>query len=218
VIGQLAANFPGSTWDQIPKGCFNYGGGGVNSWGSICGGANAGSALLAQLGAPTVVKDEFLAWYERNAFPNNDAYLDYASGTWTPGGSATGGWGIASNQLAIPGNGAPRSKAHSILCHASWTEWFKAAGGETGNWVATTYAGNSSNAASDRCAKLVYDCVFMLANLINDWKATPSVLPTGALDSSAQATGCMNPSCHVQSPAAAFESRGKTACVDSCHK
>lgn len=220
MIGQLALNFTGSTWDQVPKGSFNFGGGGVNAWGSICGGPNGGSALLAQLGAPTAVKDEFNAWYERNAFPSNDAYMDYASGTWTPGGSATGGWGTASNQLAIPSNGAPKSAAKSLLCHASYTKWVKAAGGERGAWIANYPAANGGPTAAtgDRCAKLVYDCVFKLATLINDWKATPSVLPSGAIDVSATTAGCMNASCHGNNRTSALETRGKMQCTDSCHE
>lgn len=222
MIGQLALNFPGSTWDSIPEGSFNFGGGGVNSWGSICGGALGGAAVLGQLGATTAVKDEYLAWYERTALPSNAAYLDYLTGTWTPGGTATGGWDVGTTavatKLAIPGNGGPQSAAGSILCHASWTEWFKAAGGEAGAWTKVTYGGSSSLSGSDRCGRLVYDCVYELATLLNQWKAGTLPATTGTLSASAQATGCMNTSCHTQSATAAFESRGKTDCVDSCHK
>ena len=217
MIGQLAANFPGSLWDLVPKGSFNYGGGGVNAWRSICGGPNGGSALLAQLGAPTSVKDEYNAWYERNAFPSNAAYEDYASGTWTPGGLATAGWGTASNQLIPPRDNAPTSKPKSLLCHASHARWITAAGGENGAWITSAPAANGGPAAAgaDRCSKLVYDCVYKLCTLINDWKA--GTLPSGALDPSAQATGCMNPSCHAGT-AAAVEVAGKTKCTESCHK
>jgi hypothetical protein len=200
VIGQLAANFPGSTWDSIPKGSFNFGGGGVNSWGSICGGANAGGALLAQLGAPTQIKDEFFRWYETTAIPSNAAYLD----------STTGGGSWAA--FVAPLNNAPKSKAESLLCHASLTRWTEAAGGNTGYWFAE--GGN----ASDRCAKLVYDCVFELATLINNWKAGQPYTSLGVLDVSATAAGCMNPSCHADGASAALRSRGKTTCTTGCHE
>jgi hypothetical protein len=200
VIGQLAANFPASVYNQIPKGTFNYGAGGVNAWRSICGGPNGGSALLAQLGAPTAVKDEFNAWYERNMFPSNAAYDDYASGTWTL-------------TVTAPLSGAPQAKPGGLLCHQSHGKWLKAAGGEDGAWVkkfaSTTAAGG------DRCSKLVYDCVYKLCTLINDWKA--GTLPTGALDPSATTAGCMVAGCHV-APDAAVEVAGKMKCTDSCHK
>ncbi|MGB4593597.1 MAG: hypothetical protein WBI63_07505 [Coriobacteriia bacterium] len=213
MIGQLAANFPGSTWDAVPKGCFNYGAGGVNAWRSICGGPNGGSALLAQLGAPTAVKDEYNAWYEKNAFPSNAAYVDYASGTWTPGGTATGGWGSASNQLIAPRDNAPVAKPESLLCHASHGRWLKAAGGEDGYWVRTF--SSTALAGADRCSKLVYDCVFKLCELINAWQA--GTLPAGTLDPSATATGCMAAGCHT-APDAEVEVAGKMKCTDSCHK
>ena len=69
MIGQLALNFPTTVYNDVPKGSFNYGGGGVNAWRSICGGPNGGSALLAQMGAPTNVKDEYMAWYEKTTPP-----------------------------------------------------------------------------------------------------------------------------------------------------
>lgn len=220
MIGQLAANFPGSTWDSIPKGSFNYGAGGVNAWRSICGGPNGGSALLAQLGAPTAVKDEFNAWYERNLFPSNGAYEDFAGGTWTPGGTATGGWGTAANMLIPPRTGAPQAKPNSLLCHASHARWEEAAGGYYGNWIQTAPAANGgiAGAGADRCSKLVYDCVKKLCELINAWQA--GTLPTGALDPSATAAGCMNSSCHNGgTPAtAARPVNGKMKCTDACHE
>lgn len=218
MIGQLAGNFSGSVFDQVPKGSFNFGGGGVNGWASICGGPNGGGALLGQLNAPTSVKDEYFRWYETNAFPSNAAYDDFASGTWTPAGTAKSGWGTAGTQVQPPANNAPRSKAKSLLCHASYTKWVKAAGGNTGYWMTNFPAasGGPAAATSDRCAKLVYDCVYKLATLINDWKA--GTLPAGTIDPSAQATGCMNTSCHSDTAGSALRSRGKVQCTESCHQ
>jgi hypothetical protein len=184
----------------MPKGAFNFGGGGVNSWGSICGGPNGGSAVLAQLGAPTSLKDEFLRWYETTSIPSNACYEDYAanSGTWVP----PGGWVGA----VIPLNNSPKSTALSILCHASSTKWRIAAKG-------TAFQGQDS----DRCGKLVYDCVFKLATMINEWKAGTFV-QTYFPDASTTASSCMNASCHNSASGAGAYTRGKTQCTESCHQ
>lgn len=187
VVSQLAANFP-ATWGLIPKGMFNYGGGGVNGYGSICGIPNAGSAVLAQLGAPTNVKNHFLRWYETTALPSNAAREDYESGTWTPGGTSGGVWG--GSGLAIPADTLPVSKSESVLCHVSLTKWRAAADKFT---LAAQF-----DHQSNRCGALVYDLGVYLAELLNDWKA--GVVIDGTLSPAASATGCKNPSCHGSSP------------------
>jgi hypothetical protein len=228
VIGQLAANNAGQLIDKIPRGLYNYGGGGINGWGATCGGPNGAVALLKQLGAPTAVMDEFNAWYERFAFPSNDAYNDYAyaianptdPNRWIPGGDSPTNaptddpkWGNGAHQLVVPLNNAPRSVAKCLECHASRTEWYKAAGGNTGYWL--THGGS----LSDRCGKLTYDCVFKVATLINQWKAGTLPVGTGTIDPSAQATGCMSANCHAETgTSAVFKSAGKMKCTDSCHK
>ncbi|MCE5204137.1 MAG: hypothetical protein ABFC80_08900 [Coriobacteriales bacterium] len=227
MISQLAANYPGSVWDQLPKGIFNYGGGGVNAWRSICGGPNAGSALLAQLGAPQNVKDEFNAWYEKTALPSEAAYLDYKSGTWTPQGSSGPlTWvdsGTAAGTILAPLANTPKAKPGSLLCHASHGKWLTAAGGSTGYWVhkvaevqGLTPTAAIGAAGSDRCAKLVYDCVYKVVELINAWKAGTTI--PGTLDP--ETVGCMSASCHGS--AAGIEGTpwlagGKSKC-SPCHK
>lgn len=204
MIGQLAANYPSSLFNQIPKGSFNFGAGGVNAWRSICGAPNGGSALLAQLGAPTSVKDEYNAWYERNTFPSNAAYVDYNAGGWTVS--------------TAPRTGAPAAVPKSLLCHASHGRWLAAAGGAKGAWVQSfpgaDDAAKTTAAGADRCSKLVYDCVYKLCELINAWKA--GALPSGALDPSATTAGCMAAGCHTTS-SAAIEVNGKMKCTESCH-
>lgn len=176
IIGELGNRYP-STWGTFPKGVFNYGGGGINSWRSICGCTNAGPAVLKLVLNNGPAIDEFLAWYEKTALPTSATYDDYASSTWTPGGQATG-WGTGAKPLAIPASQSPASKAESVLCHASLTNW-RVAGG---NWEAT-----HSGAQSDRCGKLVYDCVFKLATMINDYMAGANF--AGALDPSVASCG-----------------------------
>lgn len=207
IVGQLATNYP-ATWGMVPKGLFNYGGGGVNGWGIICGIPNAGVAVLTQLGAPTNVKDHFLRWYEHAALPSNDCYVDYKSGLWTPGGTSGGVWGGAG--LTIPTDNAPRSKAESVTCHASLTKWRTAADKYT--------LASGVDGQSDRCGKLCYDCGKYLAQLINDWKAGVAI--NGAVSPAASAAGCKNTSCHGSSPVDplcdAVTAQGKMNCKP-CH-
>lgn len=188
VGGSLAANYPAS-WGAVPKGLFNYGGGGVNAWGSICGGPNGGSAILAQLGAPKAVKDNFMRWYEKTALPTNAAYLDYASGTWTPGGKSAGLWGGATG-CPIPYNGLPKSTSESTLCHTSLTKWRTSADAFTLS-VAVSHQSN-------RCGALVYDSTYYLATLINSWKSGAVI--DGAVAPAATTNGCLNASCHGSVP------------------
>jgi hypothetical protein len=156
--------------------------------------------------------------------PSDAAYDDYASGTWTPGGTATGGWGSASNQLPIPRADTPQAIPKTLLCHASHGRWLEAAGGAEGAWVASfpgaDQAAKVGAAGGDRCSKLVYDCVFKLATLINDWKA--GTLPSGALDPSVAT--CLTAGCHgsqydpLDPENCAPEVAGKMKCNESCHQ
>lgn len=188
VVAQLAANYP-DTWGLVPKGLFNYGGGGVSGYGSICGCPNAGSAILGQIGAPSNVKMRLMRWYEVTVLPTNAARLDYASGTWTPGGTSGGVWG-GSSGCPIPANNLPKSKAESVLCHVSLTKW-RAAADEF------TLAANFDH-QQNRCAALCYGVAYFMAQLLNDWKAGVTI--DGAVSPAASATGCKNPSCHGSSP------------------
>jgi hypothetical protein len=201
VIGQLAERYP-DTFGLIPKGLFMYGSGGVAGWANICGAPNAGAALLTQLGAPTNVKDNFLAWYEKNLFPSNAAYLDYRSGTWVPGGTTGGVWG--GSGLPIPLNNAPKARPESLLCHSSHGLWTAA----STSWIAVYGAA----AGSDRCSKVVYDTVYYFTTLINTWKAGGSI--DGSIDPTATSAGCMSSSCHGST--GPVPARGKMTCTP-CH-
>lgn len=170
IIGELGNRFP-ATWGTFPKGVFNFGGGGINSWRAQCGCTNAGPAVLKLVTNNGAAIDEYMRWYEKTALPTAACYADYATGTWTPGGNATGGWGAAANQLPIPFVQTPASAAGSTLCHASLTAW-RVAGGD--------FEAQNVGAQSDRCGKLVYDSVFKLATMINAWMAGTNF--AGALD------------------------------------
>lgn len=137
------------------------------------------------MGAPANVKNRLMRWYETTALPTNACYQDYASGTWTPGGTSGGAWGGATG-LAIPFDNVPRSTSESVLCHASLTKWRTAAGA----YMAKT----GVDGTSDRCGKLCYDLSYFLVTLINEWKAGAAI--DGAVSPAAGAAGCKNPACH----------------------
>ena len=210
VLGALAERFPDSLYNQIPKGIFNYGGGGVNGWRSICGSPNGGAAMLKIVTNDSNVIDEYLTWYERTPFPSNATYTSFAKGDWT-----------ISDPAKYPKDKAPMAVPKGILCHASLGRWAEAAGGPAGAWVRTQFAGSMTNAASDRCGKLVYDCVYKLTQLVNDW--AKGVVPTPVLD---PAVGtCLTSGCHSGKGSydpeviecAPFV-QGKMKCDEACHQ
>lgn len=184
IVEALAVAYP-ETWGTMPKNTFVFGSGGINGSGATCGNVNGGAALLKQAGAPATMINEFLAWFERTPLPSNAAYVDYRTGTWTPGGSATGGWGSGGTQLLAPLNNAPKVKPESTSCHVALTRWNDAAR----SW--TTVKG--SGAKTDRCSKATYDSVYKLATMINDWKLN-GVTFSGAADP--VVATCTTSACH----------------------
>lgn len=208
MIGQLAAQFPDSLYNQIPRGLFNYGGGGVNAWRNICGVANGGAAMLKIVTNDGNTIDQYLTWFERTPFPSNAAYEAYDAGGWTLTGKQ------------VPKDNAPSSVGKGLLCHSTHGRWLEAAGGADGAWVATQFAGNVGDAGSDRCAKLVYDCVYKVCELINAWAVGP--VAAAKLDPSVGM--CLTSGCH--GGAGAYDQEiidcaphvsGKMKCDESCH-
>lgn len=210
MIGQLAENYPDSAYNQIPKGLFNFGGGGVNAWRNICGVPNGGAAMLKIVTGDSNVIDQYMRWYEKTAFPTNAAYEDYADGGWTLPAAA------------VPKNNAPKAVPNTLLCHASHGRWLQAAGGPKGAWVTKQFGGNVSLAGSDRCAKLVYDCVYKMVELINEFMSGATIAPP-ALDPSVNT--CLTSGCHGGAGGydqeildCAPHVQGKMKCDESCHQ
>lgn len=183
VIEQLGEKFPGS-FDQIPKGMWSYGGGGIWSGGAVCGFYNGPMSVLKLINAPAAVAQHYHRWFENTALPTNALYVDYRSGAWTPATSTWGGTG-----LPIPLNNAPKVKPATTTCHGSHTRWKTAAQ----SWLQA----KGSGANTDRCGKGTADAAYKLATLINDWKA--GVVIDGALDPTTGSgpTGCKQSGCHA---------------------
>lgn len=95
----------GYPWNTIPADMFRYGGSGAIGWGTLCGSLNGSLAVmnLAAGTSVTMLGNELIGWYTRNAFPSNA--LDAISSR--------------PNQV--------KTVADSPLCHHSISLWCSAA-------------------------------------------------------------------------------------------
>jgi hypothetical protein len=187
IVEVLSAANP-TTWGTLPKNVFKFGGGGVGSWGTLCGTLNGSAAIIAMTGAPVKITDEIMQHYAETPLPTNGIDKAVAAG-WTPAPFPP--------QVSIPSPlpNVPTSTAHSQLCHASLSQW-----------TMTTGAADGSTQQKDRCAKACHDLVLKTVTLLNAYHANHANLPAGALDPTVAAC---QPLCHSSA-------KGKMAC-DSCH-
>jgi hypothetical protein len=196
VVAALAASpniaNAATTWGTIPKNMFKYGGGGVDSWGTICGTLNGSCAVIAMTGADSSLEDAIMEYYGDTPLPTNAVDIDYRGG-WTPAAPAP-----------VPMANVVTSTAHSQLCHASLSQWAMAAGHEGQD---TTVDAIGKPGQKDRCGKLCYDLTFKTVTLLNAYFLNGSkTVPVVNLDPSVAA--CKT--CHAPN------AMGKMAC-DECH-
>jgi hypothetical protein len=194
IVSALAAspNIPtaATTWGTIPLNMFKFGGGGVDSWGTICGTLNGSCALIAMTGASSTLEDAIMEYYGDTALPTNGVDNAYRAGGWTPS--------------PLPLNNVVTSTAHSQLCHASLSAWAMAAGNEGAD---TTVNAIGKAGQKDRCGKLCYDLTFKTVTLLNAYFLNGAhVVPVVNLDPSVAA--CKT--CHTPNV------MGKMPC-ESCH-
>lgn len=103
----LQETLPNEPWVTIPLDMFRFGGGGVLSWGTLCGALN-GALFIMQiaLGNANIgpVGNELFGWYTKYPFPSTslDAYSPYKKQV--------------------------RTVANSPLCHNSVSQWCSASG------------------------------------------------------------------------------------------
>jgi len=187
IVEALSADNP-STWGTLPKNVFKFGGGGVGSWGTLCGTLNGSAAIIALTGASVKITDEVMQYYAETPLPTNGIDKAVAAG-WTPTPFPP--------QATIPSPlpNVPTSTAHSQLCHASLSQW-----------TMTTGAADGSTQQKDRCAKACHDLVLKTVTLLNAYHANHANLPAGTLDPTVAAC---QPLCHSSA-------KGKMAC-DPCH-
>jgi hypothetical protein len=190
IIEFLSPKYPDS-WGTMPKNVFRYGGGGIGSWGTICGTVNGTCALTGMVVGDgthrTNLIDALMQYYANTALPTNAAWKSYQKEL-----GLTTAWAPTTSPL----KNVPSSTAHSPLCHSSLVQW-----------TMTTGATNGGPLQKDRCGKACFDMVRKNTELLNTYfqMVAPSAAPV-ALDPSVAA--CRT--CHVTYTGA------KMAC-NSCH-
>lgn len=205
LVGHLAATV-GAPFDLLPLDQCKFGGGGIASYGSICG-AVLGGVLVVNMvvqnptlpppgsAAGTAPQDvraalltELMRWYETFQFPeyvplvrhaNEHQNKDVTQALVTTVAFSTDASGV--NDAAI------RRAPGSHLCHASVTSWCKE--------LNVTAAGADKLA---RCARLTGDVAGKTAELLNGYLASNRLAFTGAATNGA--VGCVT--CHTKTAVA----------------
>jgi hypothetical protein len=195
LLGHLATTV-GQPFSLLPLDFGKFGGGGVASYGSICGAALAGTLVINMVvadpaaPAPAVRNPmiaELLRWYEGFAFP-----------AYSPTAVNAAETGLVRDFSAANLVNLQR-KPGSHLCHASVSGWC-AQNGVTAN--------GKDKAA--RCARLTADVAGKAAELINDYLANRPLVPTARDAASAACVTC-HPATSTSRPV-----NSGMACV-TCH-
>jgi hypothetical protein len=104
LVEALAAALPTSPWTTFNPALFTFGGGGIRSWGTLCGSINAAVAIIRMTANNANLINEIMGWYCDFAFPT--ARYDAVS--------------------AYPGQ--ITTVCNSPLCHQSSGKWAQTAG------------------------------------------------------------------------------------------
>ena len=136
IVSQLAEKVSGP-FTSFPYHMFKYGHGGVGGYGTVCGTLNGAAALIGLVIDDKSVRDKMTAdifrWYEKEPLPGfspQQANYDY-----------------------VP----EKSISHSVLCHASNTNWCKASGFNV-----------DSKERKERCRRLSADVAQKVAVSLNE--------------------------------------------------
>jgi hypothetical protein len=181
----------GQPFNLLPLDLGKFGGGGIASYGSICG-AVLGSVLIqnfvaSNAGARAAMMTDLMRWYEREAFPKYvPTAVDAAETGLTLDFSAT-------NMVSLG------VVTGSHLCHASVSSWCAQHG--------VSASGNDKKA---RCARLTADVAGKVAEMMNAY-LTGGAYTAAAIDTASNA--CLG--CHPATSTAQPVASGM-ACA-SCH-
>lgn len=136
IIAQLSEKI-GEPFTSFPIHLFKYGHGGVGGYGTICGTLNGAGALIGLLVHDKGIQNKMIAdvfkWYEQASLPTfspENPKFEY-----------------------IP----EQSKANSVLCHASNTNWCKASGFKI-----------DSKERKERCSRMSADVACKITTALND--------------------------------------------------
>lgn len=167
IAEKLRAVLP-DPWTELPSEIMLYGGGGGAGWGGLCGAINGPAALISLVlpGARSgILNNELFGWYTQTLFPTDISNQYAVNHTFTD------------NRCDIS---LVQNLSGSILCHASVTEWCKAAGFT-----------QDSLQRKERCARVTGDVAAFAVKILNDEFAgafVPHYVPPSTI------AGCM--SCH----------------------
>lgn len=134
----------GAPYTTIPSGMFNFAGGGVKGWGTLCGALNGASAIINMVcdnRQSAIVINELMKWYCENSLPSNSSNTPEVIKKFT------------ANKIDKP---LPQSISDSPLCHISVSKWCVAANEKV-----------HSPAQVERCARLSADVVAKTVELLN---------------------------------------------------
>ncbi|MFT3913005.1 MAG: C-GCAxxG-C-C family protein [Anaeromyxobacteraceae bacterium] len=172
LLGHLADTV-GKPFSLMPKDFGKFGGGGIASYGSICGAALGGTliinSIVANADARNAMMTELLRWYEGYAFP---AYVPTAVDAAETG---------TTKNFTAAGIVQLQRAPNSHLCHASVSDWCAANG---------VSAGGADKKA--RCARLTADVAGKVAEMLNTYLAGAGTWTAPARD--AQSATCVT--CH----------------------
>ena len=136
VVTQLAV-LQGEPYTSFPVHLFKYGHGGIGGYGSVCGALNGAAAVIGLVITDKGTQDKLITdlfqWYENEALP-----------VFSPVNP-----GLDFDPVKV--------KANSVLCHASNTNWCKAAGFKVG-----------SQERKERCRRLTGDVAQKVVATLNE--------------------------------------------------
>ena len=204
-------------WLQIPSGgtsWYKYGGGGINSWGTLCGVPNGCCAVLNLIGiygvhpygSSTILADQVLGYYSTTLFPPDNIWAMYDAG-WTPASPAP---------VPIPNGEVQQTLSYSPLCHVSISRFLTA--NDATLYDSYTDGDGTRNLKQDRCGKMCAEMAGRTAELINSYIES-TILPDlwGMPDgiSPGQEYGdCLD--CHLTGTSPRKDEVGKMDC-SPCH-
>ncbi len=158
VVSQLAV-IHGEPYVSFPIHMFKYGHGGVGGYGSVCGALNGAAAVIGLVITDKGTQDKIIAdifqWYEKESLP-----------VYNPVNP-----GLDFNP--------PKVTSNSVLCHASNTNWCKAAGFKVG-----------SKERKERCRRLTGDVAKKVTTVLNEIHANAYLANVHSDESSATCLTC----------------------------
>ncbi len=176
----------GGPYNQVPYRMLSYGKAGAVGWGTLCGCLNGASAVIT-LGVKNAdyakIINELIGWYTITPLPTEAANKI----------GAAGGYTLTTNKK-YPTIILAQSTSKSPLCHASVSQWCKAA-----------HLKQGSPERLERCARVTGDTAAKAVELLNAYQQG-SFKPVFAIDD--ETTTCLG--CHKD------DQVGQMRCL-SCH-